>query len=77
MHAAGRSGDRSGLRRRLTSLMLAMALVLGAALLTAPPAALAELPQGNAVKDPEAILRNAPPIKACLLYTSPSPRDRG
>lgn len=64
MRAAGRTGDRGGLLRRFTGLMLALALVLGAALLSAPPAALAELPQGNAVKDPEAILRNALPIKA-------------
>jgi len=67
MRAAGRTGDRGGLRRRFTGLMVALALVLGAALLTAPPAALAELPQGNAVKDPEAILRNALPIKAPQL----------
>jgi peptidylprolyl isomerase len=67
MRAAGQSGDRNGLRRRLASMMLALILVLGTALLTAPPAALAELPQGNAVKDPEAILRNALPIKASQL----------
>ena len=67
MRAAGRSGDRSGVRRRFTGLMLALALVLGTALLSGPPAALAELPQGNAVKDPEAILRNALPIKAPQL----------
>ena len=61
-----------------------------------PIQVLADLPTGNAVKDPNAILRNALPIKqfelqaiqhkleetsdlvrGCLLYTSPSPRDRG
>jgi peptidylprolyl isomerase len=47
--------------RAATALMAAMALVLGACLLGAPPHA--ALPQGNAVKDPEAILRNALPIQ--------------
>jgi peptidylprolyl isomerase len=75
MRAAGHPGDRvgvlHGLRRfnglrRFTGLILALALSLGS-LLLAPPAVLAELPQGNAVKDPEAILRNALPIKAQQL----------
>jgi peptidylprolyl isomerase len=67
MGAAGHPGDGvlHGLRR-FTGLILALALSLGS-LLLAPPAVLAELPQGNAVKDPEAILRNALPIKAQQL----------
>jgi len=67
MRAAGQTGDRGGVLRRLTGLMLTLALVLGSALMLTPSAALAELPQGNAVKDPEAILRNALPIKAPQL----------
>lgn len=45
-----------------------MALLLSAALLLSPVApAQAALPQGNAVKDPDAILRNALPIEAPQL----------
>ncbi|MFM7266803.1 MAG: peptidylprolyl isomerase [Cyanobium sp.] len=42
---------------------------MGAGLLGAALPAQAELPQGNAVKDPEAILRNALPIDAPELQT--------
>jgi len=66
MRATGHPGDRAGLLRRITGLMLAAALMLGGWLLL-PPMALAELPQGNAVKDPDAILRNALPIDAPKL----------
>jgi len=72
MRAAGHPGDRVGVFQgrhglhRLTGLVLALVLSLGG-LLLAPAGALAELPQGNAVKDPEAILRNALPIKAQQL----------
>jgi peptidylprolyl isomerase len=69
MGAAGHPGDGDGVLhglRRFTGLILALALSLGSLLLS-PPAVLAELPQGNAVKDPEAILRNALPIKAQQL----------
>jgi peptidylprolyl isomerase len=50
---------------------LGCALLLTVALLVFPlvPTALAALPQGNAVKDPEAILRNALPINAPQLQT--------
>jgi len=58
-----RQGPQRGLVRGLLGLLLAVALASGA-LLTAAGAALAALPQGNAVKDPEAILRNALPIQA-------------
>jgi peptidylprolyl isomerase len=67
MRTAGQTADGSGVLRRLTRLMLALALVLTAALTIGPTVAQAELPQGNAVKDPEAILRNALPIKAPQL----------
>ncbi len=66
MRAAGPPGDSSGLLRRFTGLMLALALVLATGLLPAAPA-LAALPQGNAVKDPDAILRNALPVQAPQL----------
>lgn len=55
-----------GVRRfsaRLGGLSLC-ALLLGAAMLGLPPLAQAALPQGNAVKDPAAILRNALPVTA-------------
>lgn len=75
MRAAARPGvpcepraqDRGvgALLRRLAG--LALALVLGVAGLAAPPSALAALPQGNAVKDPDAILRNALPVEAPQL----------
>jgi peptidylprolyl isomerase len=67
MRAAVLSGDRGSLLRRLTALMLTLALMVGTVLLPAAPAALAALPQGNAVKDPEAILRNALPVEAPQL----------
>lgn len=70
MRAEGLPGGRGAFFHRLTGVVLALvlplALSLGVALL-APPPALAELPQGNAVKDPEAILRNALPIEAPKL----------
>ena len=75
MGAAGLPGDRVGLLRRLGhlrlhgSLALALSLLLSACLLGAALPALAELPQGNAVKDPEAILRNALPIDAPQLQS--------
>ena len=48
--------------------MGALALLLGTTLLlSAAPPVRAALPQGNAVKDPEAILRNALPIQAAQL----------
>ena len=49
--------------RQLSSRLLA-AVGLLLALLLAAPGAWAALPQGNAVTDPAAILRNALPIKA-------------
>jgi peptidylprolyl isomerase len=74
MGAAGLPGDRvgllPGLRRRFPRggvLAFALAWIFSIGLLGAAPAALAELPQGNAVKDPEAILRNALPIDAPQL----------
>ena len=61
--AAGRQGQlRSMLRGLLRS---CAALVLG--LLLMAPAAWAALPEGNAVKDPAAILRNALPVDAPQL----------
>jgi peptidylprolyl isomerase len=75
MGAAGFPGDRVGLLRRLGrfrrhgSLALALSLLLSACLLGAALPARAELPQGNAVKDPEAILRNALPIDAPQLQS--------
>ena len=49
-------------------LISGLALLLGATLLLAGAAPVrAALPQGNAVKDPEAILRNALPIEAAQL----------
>ena len=80
MGAERSAGGRLGLLHRLgqrrlsqrclqgfSSLALALALILGPCLLGAAPPAWAELPQGNAVKDPEAILRNALPINAAEL----------
>jgi peptidylprolyl isomerase len=67
MRAVGLPGDRGGLLRRLTGLILTFALMVGTVLTPAAPAALAALPQGNAVKDPDAILRNALPIEAPQL----------
>jgi len=82
MGAAGHPGDRvgglhglhhllgldpfRGFQRVLGLLLAVFCLGLSAGLLL-PSAALAELPQGNAVKDPEAILRNALPIEAPQL----------
>ena len=66
MRAAGQTGDHGGILRLLTGLFLTLALILGSTLIGSQ-AALAELPQGNAVKDPEAILRNALPIQAPQL----------
>ena len=63
----GEHGQRSGLLGRLGVLVIGLALVLTSALLLGTAPALAELPQGNAVKDPEAILRNALPIQASQL----------
>jgi peptidylprolyl isomerase len=65
MGAAGLPGDRVGLLRRFRA--LAVVLILSGCLLGTALPALAELPQGNAVKDPEAILRNALPIDAPQL----------
>jgi peptidylprolyl isomerase len=71
MGAWGVADDRGSRRRSLErwlrplgglALALLMALTLAAGAAVAP--ALAALPQGNAVKDPEAILRNALPISA-------------
>jgi peptidylprolyl isomerase len=64
----GRSANSGRLSRIL--LMGGLALLLSTSLLLsgAMPAA-AALPQGNAVKDPEAILRNALPIKAAQLQS--------
>jgi peptidylprolyl isomerase len=61
-----RNGNvRSAFQRWLSS---ALALLLGTTLLVAGPSPVrAALPQGNAVKDPEAILRNALPIQASQL----------
>ena len=53
--------------RRISSglaLLSLCALLLGASLLAMPSPAQAALPQGNAVKDPAAILRNALPVSA-------------
>jgi len=73
MGAARSAGGRGGLLRRLFQglggLVLALVLVMGPGLLGAALPARAELPQGNAVKDPEAILRNALPIDAPELQT--------
>jgi peptidylprolyl isomerase len=76
MGAAGLPGDRVGLLHRLrrpfavpVGLALALALLLGVCLLGTASPALAELPRGNAVKDPEAILRNALPIEAPQLQS--------
>jgi peptidylprolyl isomerase len=78
MGAAGLPGDRVGLLPRFTprflrpgesALALALAWILGICLLGSALPALAELPQGNAVKDPEAILRNALPIDAPQLQS--------
>jgi peptidylprolyl isomerase len=75
MGAAGLPGDRVGRLRRLRQLrrhgglVLALSLILSACLLGAALPVLAELPQGNAVKDPEAILRNALPIDAPQLQS--------
>ena len=78
MGAAGLPGDRVGLLPRLTprflhpgksAMALALAWILGICLLGSALPALAELPQGNAVKDPEAILRNALPIDAPQLQS--------
>jgi peptidylprolyl isomerase len=68
MGPAGLPGHRVDLPARLLGLILAAVLLLGGALLGAAPAR-AELPQGNAVKDPEAILRNALPIDAPALQS--------
>ena len=62
-------------------LFLILSIVILQIFLLKPIEVLADLPTGNAVKDPNAILRNALPIKQvelqdCLLYTSPSPRDQ-
>jgi peptidylprolyl isomerase len=67
MGAAGLPGDRVSLRRRLQG--LALAILLGTCLWGGALPAWAELPQGNAVKDPEAILRNALPIDAPQLQS--------
>jgi peptidylprolyl isomerase len=70
MRAAGPFGDRVGLLRglhHLIGLILAVALSISIGVLSNPAPALAVLPQGNAVKDPEAILRNALPINAPQL----------
>jgi peptidylprolyl isomerase len=60
---AARGSEQPGRLRRL--LQGCAALLLGLLLLT--PAAWAALPQGNAVKDPAAILRNALPVEAPQL----------
>ena len=76
-------------------LFLILSIAILQVFLFKPTQVLADLPTGNAVKDPNAILRNALPIKqvelqeiqhkleetsdlirGCLLYTSPSPRDK-
>jgi len=55
---------RSGLLTRLLALGVGLALTLGLSVWVVPGAALAALPEGNAVKDPSAILRNALPVDA-------------
>jgi len=52
-----------GLLRTLMGLLLSVGLSLSSGVVTAAPA-WAALPEGNAVKDPSAILRNALPIQA-------------
>ena len=75
MGAAGLPGHRVGLLRRLGrfrrpgALALALSLLVSVCLLGSALPARAELPQGNAVKDPEAILRNALPIDAPQLQS--------
>jgi peptidylprolyl isomerase len=65
----GRGGVLQRLLPRLGGLVLALALIVVPCLLSAALPAQAELPQGNAVKDPDAILRNALPIDAPELQT--------
>ncbi|MCS5691073.1 peptidylprolyl isomerase [Cyanobium sp. FGCU-6] len=69
--AAASSGFLAGLQITGTRWSQAVvALLLAASLLLTPsPPARAALPQGNAVKDPEAILRNALPIEAPQLQS--------
>ena len=71
--AGGRWGHRHHLPQRpvprLIGLLLALTTIVVPCLLGSALPARAELPQGNAVKDPEAILRNALPIDAPELQT--------
>ena len=71
--AGGRWGHRHHLPQRpvprLIGLLLALTMIVVPCLLGSALPARAELPQGNAVKDPEAILRNALPIDAPELQT--------
>jgi peptidylprolyl isomerase len=55
--------DPGVIRKRLGSATLALLLILGT-VLGRPAGVLAALPQGNAVTDPAAILRDALPVKA-------------
>lgn len=57
----------SALMRTLLALVLALVVAGGGSLTLPSGPAFAALPQGNAVKDPEAILRNALPISAPAL----------
>ena len=64
-HDGTRASHVGVVNRAVRPLAFALGLVFGLVLLASP--ALAALPQGNAVKDPAAILRNALPIDAPQL----------
>ena len=60
--------------KRWISLLLAVSMMLG--VLAMPASAAAQQPESTAVVS-EALPDAAELTAACLLYTSPSPRDRG
>jgi peptidylprolyl isomerase len=59
-----RERNAAGPWSTLLTLVLALGVSLGVAGCLTPETALAALPEGNAVKDPSAILRNALPVNA-------------